>query len=52
MSCWLEEEKSLTTEDTEAQRKIGTQGKLTFDGEEEISAASIIRAPVFLVAYT
>jgi DNA ligase-1 len=34
---------------TEAQRKIGTQGKLTFDGEEEISAASIIRAPVFLV---
>jgi DNA ligase 1 len=34
---------------TESQRKIGTQGKLTFDGEEEISAASIIRAPVFLV---
>jgi len=34
---------------TEAQRKIGTQGKLTFDGEEEISTASIIRAPVFLV---
>jgi DNA ligase-1 len=34
---------------TESQRKIGTQGKLTFDDEEEISAASIIRAPVFLV---
>jgi DNA ligase-1 len=33
---------------TEAQRKIGTQGKLTFDSEEEISAASVIRAPVFL----
>jgi DNA ligase 1 len=35
---------------TESQRRIGTQGKLTFDDEEEISAASIIRAPVFLVA--
>jgi len=34
--------------DTEAQSKVGTQGKLTFDSEEEISAASVIRAPVSL----
>lgn len=32
----------------EAQRKIGQQGELTFGNEEEISAASMIRAPVFL----
>jgi len=32
--------------DTEAQSNR-TQGKLTFDSEEEISAASVIRAPVF-----
>jgi DNA ligase-1 len=34
---------------TESEKKIGTQGKLRFDDEEEISAASVIRAPVFLV---
>jgi DNA ligase-1 len=32
----------------EAQGKIGQQGELTFGNEEEISAASMIRAPVFL----
>ena len=34
----------------EAQRKIGTQGKLTFGNEEGIPAHSIIRAPVFRAA--
>lgn len=34
----------------EAQRKIGTQGKLTFGDAEEIRAHSIIRAPVFRAA--
>jgi DNA ligase-1 len=29
------------------QRKIGKQGKLTFDNEEESSVAQVIRAPVF-----
>jgi DNA ligase-1 len=42
------ERKVLRHGDTEAQRKIGTQGRLTFDSEEEISATRIIRAPVFL----
>jgi DNA ligase-1 len=32
----------------QARRKIGTQGKLTFGNEEDISAASIIRGPMFL----
>ncbi len=34
----------------EAQRKIGTQGKLTFGNEEGIPAHSILRAPVFRAA--
>jgi DNA ligase-1 len=33
-----------------AQRNIGTQRKLTFGNEEEISAHSIIRAPIFRAA--
>jgi DNA ligase-1 len=33
-----------------AQRKIGSQGKLTFENEEEFSAATIVRAPVFRAA--
>jgi DNA ligase 1 len=32
---------------TEAQRKTGTQGRLTFEEDEETSAVRIIRAPVF-----
>ena len=31
----------------ETQGKIGVQGRLTFDDEEEISVARVIRAPVF-----
>jgi DNA ligase-1 len=33
-----------------AQRKIVAQGKLTFESEEEFSAAGVIRAPVFRAA--
>jgi DNA ligase-1 len=33
-----------------AQRKIGAQGKLTFESEEEVSAAGIFRAPAFRAA--
>jgi DNA ligase 1 len=35
--------------DTEARRKIGTQGKLSFEDEEDSSTPSIVRAPVFHV---
>ncbi len=33
--------------DTDARRRTGTQEKLIFGGDEEIEAASIVRAPVF-----
>ncbi|MGA9713978.1 MAG: ATP-dependent DNA ligase, partial [Candidatus Sulfotelmatobacter sp.] len=33
--------------DAEARRRTGTQEKLIFGGDEEIEAASIVRAPVF-----
>jgi DNA ligase-1 len=35
----------------ERQGKIGAQGRLTFDDDEESSVASIIRAPVFRAAF-
>jgi DNA ligase 1 len=34
----------------EAQRKTGSQGKLTFENEEEFSGPGVIRAPVFRAA--
>lgn len=41
------ERKVIHHGDTEAQRKIGAQGKLAFGNEEEFLLAQAIRAPVF-----